>query len=216
MTAPTVEVLVRPWQVGARVVVLLALLAGAVHAWQQPRERSCPELFSALSAGHVRTVALPAHPSAGPLVVDWRSSWGRPQVTRDCQSATGTGLEEVRAAVEQSPRSVAVHSPSYEAPGSWDALGLLGVLGWLAYLLAGPDPRHGTRWGWFWLGATLSVAVPLFVLVEPARLWARASPPRHRWLTGGRGLLLGLVASLAGRAALPDLTGVLWSTGGAP
>ena len=66
---------------------------------------------------------------------------------------------------------------------------VVGVL-WLLVLAAGPEPRHATRFAWFWLAFS-----PLVLLAVPAYLvlGARGAQEGRRRLTGGWAFLLTLV-----------------------
>ncbi|OLT23438.1 hypothetical protein BJF81_11055 [Ornithinimicrobium sp. CNJ-824] len=78
---------------------------------------------------------------------------------------------------------------------------VVGVL-WLLVLAAGPEPRHATRFAWFWLALS-----PLVLLAVPAYLvlGARGAQEGRRRLTGGWAFLLTLVLNGAQEAEGRDL-----------
>jgi hypothetical protein len=109
--------------------------------------------------------------------------------------------------------------------GWWWALrglGVLGSIGAFLLLLAGPQPRRATKWGWFWLfslGRSAGLGILAFLLLgaRPARATAdhglhRAD--RERW-DGFSGfavafvgsLLLAILGGVARHAVLPDRSG---------
>jgi hypothetical protein len=80
---------------------------------------------------------------------------------------------------------------------------LIASLGLALVLLAmDAPPTLATRWAWLWMCASAGLALPLFLLLEPALIGRRHRVPGHSpRITGGWGLLiaipLGLVQLLA-------------------
>ncbi|MGD8199189.1 hypothetical protein ACQE98_00830 [Ornithinimicrobium sp. W1679] len=147
-----------------------------------------------------------------------RLVWERGWETRDTSVRQASSQEEVEGRSLGGRHSAVVVGPiadelsryspdveiTYAEPdrgGTWwgpwrTPTGLVAVLPavvavlWLLVLSAGPEPRHATRFAWFWLALT-----PLVLVVVPAYLvlGARGALPGRRRLTGGWALLLLLV-----------------------
>lgn len=144
----------------------------------------------------------------------WEQGWEtRGTTVRQASSqsvldAQATGVPHSGAVVGPIADELAIHSPdveiTYADPDrAWTSWGpwrmasgpvavlpaVVGVL-WLLVLAAGPEPRHATRFAWFWLAFS-----PLVLLAVPAYLvlGARGAQEGRRRLTGGWAFLLTLV-----------------------
>jgi hypothetical protein len=105
--------------------------------------------------------------------------------------------------------------------GLWAPLQLaggIGLVGAFLLLIAGPDPRRATRWGWFWLsmlGRSAGLGALAFLLLgaRPAR--RRSTAGQHRAeaerIDGFQGFAIAFVAGLAlsvlGALAMEALVG---------
>ena len=77
----------------------------------------------------------------------------------------------------------------------WAFLGLLLATVWLIH--DGPQPRHATRWAWFWLVLLTSPIGPVaYLLMSGVTSRHRPSPASAPRLTGGWGLLLAISAGV--------------------
>lgn len=197
-----------------RLMLLVALAAGAAQVATQPAQRTAGDLEAALAAGEVATMTIerPTVPTIGGVGVAWTGD-GRPaRATYRYDSMSDVGVDEGRrllAAAAASPRDVEVREveelPSRSSP-AWQLYLALGVLVALPLtLVAGPEPRLATRWAWFWLGVHAWPAALAYVALEPTPVWDRrglAAPERR--LTAGWAFLIGL---LVGPPLLRALTG---------
>ncbi|MBT9256772.1 hypothetical protein [Phycicoccus mangrovi] len=88
-------------------------------------------------------------------------------------------------------------------------LPLLVVLGVLGLVVAGPPPRWGTRWFWFWMcGAAAPLAVWAFAVTQLVTR-RRHHPEGLRRLGGWAGLGLGLLLSVVTALAVAGLRRVV-------
>ncbi|KAE8764479.1 hypothetical protein [Georgenia thermotolerans] len=191
-----------PALLALRCVLAVLLALSWANTLRQPVERPLEHLLADLEAGSVASVTLqrPAGPDAsGGFVVAWTTTGGHrayaTYVVPDASVESGpTGDEQVLAAVDRSPRPVAL--TVQDMPILPDS----GPLGWLAglacfaalcLLIAGPQPHLATKWAWFWLAGATPLWIA-FLLLEPVPAWSRAAPAPRRRLTGGWAFVLSL------------------------
>lgn len=121
------------------------------------------------------------------------------------------------------------HRPSTSNRGSgglwtsnlpWAPLTTAASLVWFGafvLMLSRGEHRYANRWAWFWMFTIGAVGSLLYLLAEPAPLWARRDlPPRDpdRRILGGHGFLLAIVLSLVASAAGWALHRLIPGTGG--
>lgn len=89
--------------------------------------------------------------------------------------------------------------PSFTVAGwqsttGWPFLAYLALLIGTLGLIAGPRPRHATRWAWRWLVLLApGVGIPTYFLFGGPTGLFRPHPSGRIWLTGGWALLLALI-----------------------
>ena len=195
------------------VVVLVCLVAcGTVHAAAAPqadsfltRDASLSVFLSDVDKGLVHTV----YADHGEIV--WRPDGQRLWSATD-QLGLGItgkpidGLAEVMAEAEAvNPAAKLVVLP--QDYGRWwvlRGLGILGGLGALLLLVAGPQPRRANRWAWFWLvyvGRTSGLGVLAFLILGTRRRRRADLAGQHRAdarprLDGWQGFALAFVGGL--------------------
>lgn len=226
--------LVSAWQTGLRASTFDQLQAdladGTVQQWYAAErlESGALDLLQA-PASTVRGdldesgegVYLPpkGDPLGGFLV--WRA-WGDPGwnvASESGASDRGDGSRE--AATQESTalvgqlRAAGVPMRPFELfDGSWvtNAVGL-GGLAVLVLLVAGPAPRAGNRWFWFWSMLTIPVGLGFvaYAVVELIGIRRRPDPPLTRRWSGPLGFfgsilvafLLGVIAQVARSRGVP-------------
>ncbi len=87
----------------------------------------------------------------------------------------------------------------WRAPTALVLLWLVGALATLWLLVNGPQPQRATRWAWFWVLGT-PVGALAFLLLSGPTPGLPAPDPSARRMTGGTGLVVGLLLS----AVLPS------------
>lgn len=220
------------WGLAVRVVLLVALAAGAVSAAGSLRvsHRQEADLAADLAAGKV---SYAEYDSATHQVrwVDGWWSWRQAVVdNREGQPAADSGPGATDAdeswlyeRVAGSPRSVSmqIRNDAGTPPGRWLDRITWGPLRWAATLagwltlllmLSRRDHRYANRWAWFWLFVIgQAPGLLLYPLLEPWPLWRRPWRPGSPRvpIRGGAGfgwsLLLALAIGVAGAgvAAIP-------------
>ncbi|WP_412735141.1 hypothetical protein [Krasilnikovia sp. MM14-A1259] len=217
-------------------VVLLWLLAAATAWWTAPRQQSYEQATAAVTAGRVTAYqwgdhwddgsaqrwfgdySLQSSGTPGPIFA-WRTPDARWHWTdtggvvvpvdatdaADDQQYAGPGAaaltRELKAAGLDDADSDVVLPTAVVAIATVLGLLLLGVL------IAGPAPRLGTRWYWFWVITVVPYGLGLLVWVAREHPWSRSAavelapdgtPRRDRGFLGlGVGLLSALVISVA-------------------
>lgn len=198
----------------ARLLLLVLLIAGVVDAALQPADRTPDELVAALDAGEVATLTVerPTVPTVGEVGAEWTGAGRDGRTTYRFDSVSDTREDDglrLLAAAAASPRHVEVREVDSLPPRSsptWQLVLALGTLvGVVALVLGGPEPRFATRWAWFWLCLHAWPVALAHLLLEPTPAWDRrpvVGPPRR--LTGGWAFLLG---ALLGPPLLRALSG---------
>ncbi|MEV4639495.1 hypothetical protein AB0J80_19290 [Actinoplanes sp. NPDC049548] len=221
----------RWWGVLRLALVLVWLVAATVTWWTTPRQQDYAQAQADLTAGRVTayqwgdhwdvdrsrrwfgSATLESSGTLGPLFA-WRTADGRVHWTdtSDFEEVHETGAvsatdyagpgavglaQTIRAAGrEGSNRDVDSPGPLLVAAGALLGLVFLGVV------IAGPAPRLGTRWYWFWLVSTAPFGLGLLFWLFRDHPWTRsarpADPPgdRDRRDRGVLGLCIGMLASL--------------------
>jgi hypothetical protein len=186
------------------VVVRLLIAAGLVIGWLQPSgpvERGVGDLFMELSDGAVETLTIsrpaPGTEDAATLPVRWTGASGSSYAFYEHTggpAGTDEGVE-ILAVAASSPVPVAVAvRDDVDIAGPRVLVGGIAAFAAFVLLVAGPQPRLGTKWAWFWLGAAVAGGWLAFVVLEPVPFSVRQplEPARTR-VTGGAGLALALV-----------------------
>ncbi|RZU54348.1 hypothetical protein EV385_6299 [Krasilnikovia cinnamomea] len=215
-----------PWWAVLRIAVVgLWVLAAATAWWTAPRQQSYAQARADVAAGRVTTYqwgdrwdgntrrwfddyGLQSSDTLGPLFA-WRTPDGRWHWTDTTDfgevMATGAALEKQYAGV-----GAAALAKELRDAGLDNALGdvgrpaivtgieaSLGLL-FIGVLVAGPAPRLGTRWYWFWLVTVAPYGLGMLFWMFRDHPWSRttAAPgdedQRDR---GVRGLLLGILSA---------------------
>lgn len=208
----------RRTDVPTRMVLLAVLVALALATVLTGRlESTLADLESDVAAGRVTAIELQVtHPSLpadhGYVIVTWKdgvvprylevdqvTSLDPPSGYDDDQTRVRGPIAEHLDALAPGELNVTIG----EAPGAWGtAMGWrmpfwigIGVLLWtfalLGHLVGGPQPRHATKWAWFWLFT--SAVGPVAVVVYLVSGLKREPAPHERRLTGGWAFLLSIL-----------------------
>ncbi|GAB1691857.1 hypothetical protein [Krasilnikovia sp. M28-CT-15] len=218
-----------PWWAVLRIaVVVLWLLAAATAWWTAPRQQSYQQARADVAAGRVaehqwgdrwdgdtrRWFGDPTLLSSGTLgpLFAWRTPDGRWHWTdtdtygevrvadADEKTYAGPGA----AALAQDLRAADLEGTSGDVAQTpvitWMEV-LLAVV-FLGVLVAGPAPRRGTRWYWFWVVTFVPYGLGLLFWTTREHPWARsaavdtapgAERPRD---SGFRGLAVGILSAI--------------------
>lgn len=234
----------RRWWSALRLALVLLWLVTAIAAWwTTPREQSYEKARADAAAGRVTafqwgdqwnstdagrwfgTSGLRQSSSQlGPFFA-WKTSDGRSywtdtttfrqvEVHIDYDDYSGPGaagiVQQLRAAgIEQ--RGGALPQGSSIATGMTFLLAVV-ILG---VVIAGPPPRRGTRWFWFWLIYITPLGLGLLFWLVREHPWARSAPHAapsgdgERRDRGTLGLAIGLILTILHIAVVPILHKVL-------
>ncbi|WP_404385181.1 hypothetical protein LL946_04460 [Knoellia locipacati] len=219
VVATVALLLVMAWPTGLRPSTFEQLRAdiadGSVHQWyaSEQLESGPLDLLSAPSSTVRGDLDEPMEggfmpPEGDPLggILVWRT-WGSPGWHVAAQtdvSSVGddfreTATEESTALVAQL-RAAQVPMRPYEFSQGPPLQGYVvaGGLLVLVLLVAGPAPRVGTRWFWFWvlLNSPVALGFVAYAVLELIGIRPRPDPPLRRRLTGVVGFFGALLAGL--------------------
>lgn len=205
--------------------ILLTWAVGAATA-AHPREAGYEEFVHEVQRGAVDQVLLPnTSSSSSSDETVWMATWSTgPFQWREGPISDRTMLTVGDFSRTMRDQGVDVTRENDDAGLlTWPLRGpawmstLLGLT-WLAVFLVmlGSRPTYATRWAWFWMFVVGQLGALVYLLLEPAPLWRRATvaeeaedsavpvAPRTRWngLQGFAGSILLLVGGAAAAAGV--------------
>jgi len=146
-------------------------------------------------------------PEGDPLggILVWRTWGGSGWNVASESGVSGAGDQYREAATQVSTalvgqlRAAKVPMKPYEfSEGGWlRGAVILGALAVFVVLLAGPPPRAGNRWFWFWMfGLPAGLGFVAYAVVELIGLRRRPDPPMAERLSGLRGFVSSFVIGI--------------------
>ncbi|CAN7307191.1 hypothetical protein [Knoellia sp. LjRoot47] len=219
VVAVVAVLLVMSWSTGLRASTFQQLQSdiadGSVQQWYAAerfesgpldvRQAPASTVRGDLDEGSEGVYLPPAGDPLGGILV-WRT-WGEPGWRVASESGVSNAADgdqeaatEVSTALVGQLRAAQVPMKPYEfSDGGWVSGAVtFGGLALFVFLVAGPSPRVGTRWFWFWVVLTLPAAsgVVAYAVLELIGLRRRPDRPLDRRISGLRGFLGSILVSM--------------------